>query len=229
MTLNHKETEETKQIWAAKSIQYIRNCPRMSCTIRATVEAFKRLGRIKQGSRVIELGCGHGRAAEALASIVADLDYTGVDFTQALLDEFTLGANNSARSVSLVCADIRELAFEDSEFDVAVSTRVFQYVTDPVAVLAETKRVLLKGGRAVIAVPNAWNPIHAMFYPNRLYSPKEIANWFKKCAFRDISAGSCIFSPRAAAWDSWLYRFEFLSKIPGIGLLGGAAIVSGTK
>ncbi len=201
----------------------------MSCTVRATVEAFKRYGKIKSADRVIELGCGHGRVAEGLASIIPDIDYTGVDFTQELLDEFTLGANNSARSVSLVCADICELPFEDNQFDVAVSTRVFQYLIDPVVALAEAHRVLRKQGRLVIAVPNKLNPLKALFREKRLHTHMEVASWFKNCGFKDIQAGSCIFSPRAAAWDSWLYRFELLGKILGFRLLGGAAIVSGTK
>ena len=201
----------------------------MSCTVRATVEAFRRYGKIKSGDKVIELGCGHGRAAEGLASIVADMDYTGVDFTQALLDEFTFGANNSARRVSLVCADIRELPFEDNEFDVAISTRVFQYLADPVAALAEAKRVLRKGGRIVVAVPNSWNPIQALFYKNRLYTPMQVATWFLKNGFREICIGSCIFSPFAGKWNSPLRNLEMARWIPGINRIGGAAIVGGTK
>lgn len=201
----------------------------MSCTVRATVEAFVRLAKIEPGDKLIELGCGHGRAAEALANVIADLEYTGVDFTQALLDKFTLTGSSLIKEISLVCADISQMPFGENEFDVAVSTRVFQYLPDPVAGLTEAKRVLRKGGRAVVAVPNALNPIQALTYRNRLYSPRDVARWFQKCGFRDIRAESCIFSPYASSWNSWLCALELLRKVPGLRSVGGAAIAVGTK
>jgi len=222
-------TERVMADWEAKSTSYVQRSHRMSSTVRATVEAFVRLAKIRSGNKVIELGCGHGRAAEALVNLIRDLDYTGVDFTQALLDNFVLTESHMLMKLTLVCADISQLPFGNDEFEVAISTRVFQYLADPFIALCEAKRVLQNGGRAVIAVPNAWNPIKALRHYQRLYSPYDVKAWFEKCGFRDICIESCIFSPWARPWSSPVRVLEMLRSVPGLRLLGGAAIVVGTK
>jgi len=224
-----QQTERIRRNWAAKSESYVRRSRRMSSTVRATVEAFVRLAKIRPRATIIELGCGHGRAAEALAHVVEDLDYTGVDFTQALLDSFVLTESPMPRKLSLVCADISRLPFSNDEFEVAISTRVFQYLPDPLTGLAEAKRILREDGRAVIAVPNAWNPIKALRHHQRLCSPRVVKAWFEQCGFRDICVESCIFSPWARPWASPVHLLEGLRYAPGLRFLGGATIAVGTK
>ena len=218
-----------KEHWERKAEGYVAAASRLTCNVRAVAEAFRKHGRIQPGQQVIELGCGHGRVSEGLASLVPEVHFVGVDLTQALLDSFVLGAGSSFSSVRLICADVVSLPLADEQFDVAVSARLFQYLPDPVQTLAEAKRVLRRGGRAVIAVPNRWNPILAMRQSNRLYSPSDIAGWLQKSGFRNIRATSCIFSWRAAQWKSWLSRLEILASVPGLRLLGGAAVAYGTK
>ncbi len=221
--------EKMKLKWAKKEGNYVQVDNRMKSTARATAAAICRLGHIVSGQRVIELGCGHGRIAEAVATIVNGLEYTGVDFTQALLDEFVLQNSGLVKSHALHCADIHSLPFNDAQFDIAFSSRVFQYLENPVTALREAHRTLRKGSRAVIAVPNRLNPLKAFYADPRLVSPYLLAHWFKECGFCDIRAGSCIFWPYPAGWNSVFFRLELLRYIPGVHLLGGAAIVSGIK
>ena len=51
------------------------------------------------------------------------------------------------------------IPFPDSSFDTVVSTQVFEHVENPELAAAEVSRVLKKGGRLVITVPQ-WNELH---------------------------------------------------------------------
>jgi SAM-dependent methyltransferase len=62
------------------------------------------------------------------------------------------------------------LPFDDESFDVVLCTQAFYYVEDPVAGLAEIRRVLRPGGTVVITVPVVWeydrdNPEHRFTEP----------------------------------------------------------------
>lgn len=49
--------------------------------------------------------------------------------------------------------DAHELAFEDARFDAVFALEVLEHIEDPKRVLKEIKRVLKKGGHAVLLVP----------------------------------------------------------------------------
>lgn len=51
-----------------------------------------------------------------------------------------------------------ELDFADGSFDAVVMSLSFEYLTDPRAVLAECRRVLVPGGRMLIGFSNRWFP-----------------------------------------------------------------------
>ncbi len=91
--------------------------------------------------RVLDLGCGTGHSYEELAPRV------------------TVGVDVSARALAgqdreTVVADMRSLPFTDGAFDSVVSIHSIEHVPDPARMLAEVRRVLKPGGRAIFATPN---------------------------------------------------------------------------
>jgi SAM-dependent methyltransferase len=94
------------------------------------------------------LGVGTGRIA--LPFIRAGYDYTGVDISQAMMDQLLAKLENDAQRASyrfqLRQGDITELPFEDSAFDVIIMVHVLHLVADWQAVLREARRVLRPGG-----------------------------------------------------------------------------------
>jgi ubiquinone/menaquinone biosynthesis C-methylase UbiE len=100
------------------------------------------------GMAVVDLGCGPGDTLAAIAARRPTAVLIGVDLAHAA----ARAAAAAVRGRSLmVCADAtRELPLADACVDVVVSHNSLEQVVDPVAVMAEARRLLRPGtGRAV--------------------------------------------------------------------------------
>lgn len=110
------------------------------------------LGVAESGHRVLDLGCGPGRHAAALARRGARV--VGLDLSTALLH-----AARGAGAERLVRADMRSLPLRDAAFDAVLnlftSFGYFAEDTEHEAVVREVARVLRPGGRFVLDFLNA--------------------------------------------------------------------------
>jgi ubiquinone/menaquinone biosynthesis C-methylase UbiE len=98
--------------------------------------------------RVLELGAGTGHNLEHYTDSVAELVMTEPDPHMARrLRERLSEAGTSAGNPSVIEASAEDLPFDDASFDVVVATLVLCTVEDPVKAIAETRRVLVEGGR----------------------------------------------------------------------------------
>lgn len=72
------------------------------------------------------------------------------------------------------------LPFADDSFDVIVNTVSFEYLTQPMAVLAELRRVLKPGGRLIVTFSNRYFPPKAISLWKNLH-PAERLGWVAQC------------------------------------------------
>jgi SAM-dependent methyltransferase len=114
---------------------------------------------LQPGMRVLDVGCGPGRHAHALAA--AGLEVVGVDISQRFVD---LAARDAPPRATFVRADARALAF-DAEFDAAISLcqGAFGLACGPGApldgdgaVLDGITRALRPGGVAAVSAFSAY-------------------------------------------------------------------------
>ena len=108
------------------------------------LEGLVRLGRLDRG-RVLDVGCGTGRPAEALAARGARV--WGVDPSEAMLAR-ARGRKLPGGGVKQARAE--HLPFKPGWFDGVVMRQVVHHVDRPAA-FAEALRVLRPGGRIAIA------------------------------------------------------------------------------
>lgn len=112
------------------------------------------------GKQVLEVGCGAGtdliRFARGGASV------TGVDISSSAIE---LARENFAQNglrADLREADGEHLPFADDTFDLVYAHGVVQYTANAAALVAESRRVLKPGGRAIFQVYNRISWLNAL-------------------------------------------------------------------
>lgn len=117
---------------------------------REEVDRLCSVSGLQPGERVLDLACGHGRIANRLAALGAQV--TGLDATSEFLRLARAEASRLGVTVDYVEGDMRRLPWE-AAFDLVVSWFTsFGYFGDEDnrRVLAEAHKVLRPGGRVVI-------------------------------------------------------------------------------
>jgi SAM-dependent methyltransferase len=103
---------------------------------------------IAPGMRVLDVGCGTGALTDELVRRVAAQDVAAVDpsasFVHAMRDRFP--------GVDVREGSAEQLPFEDDGFDATLAQLVVHFMDDPIAGLAEMRRVTRPGGVVVASV-----------------------------------------------------------------------------
>jgi SAM-dependent methyltransferase len=103
------------------------------------------LARLPADAHVLDVGCGPGTITVDLAARVPDGQVTGIDAAPDVLALARQEAEGQA-NVRFETGDVYRLGFADGTFDVVHAHQVLQHLSDPVAALAEMRRVCRPGG-----------------------------------------------------------------------------------
>ena len=102
---------------------------------------------------VLDVAAGNGNASLAAARRFADV--TSTDFVPELLEQGARRAEAEGLPMLFKVADAEALPFDDSEFDVALSTFGVMFAPDQPRAASELIRVVKSGGRIGLA---SWTP-----------------------------------------------------------------------
>jgi len=104
-------------------------------------------------ARVLDVGCGGGILAEAMARAGARV--LGIDLSQAVLDVADLHALAEKVSVEYRAASAEELAAErPGAFDLVTCTEMLEHVPDPAAAIAALATLVKPGGDVIVSTLN---------------------------------------------------------------------------
>jgi 2-polyprenyl-6-hydroxyphenyl methylase/3-demethylubiquinone-9 3-methyltransferase len=113
------------------------------------------------GKRVLDVGCGGGLLAEAMAEMGAEV--TGIDMAEANLDVARLHALDSGVVVDYRHTSAEALAAaEPGTFDLITCMELLEHVPDPGSLVAACARLLRPGGDVVLSTLNR-NPRSYLF------------------------------------------------------------------
>jgi ubiquinone/menaquinone biosynthesis C-methylase UbiE len=112
--------------------------------------SFARL-ELAEGDDVLDVGCGTGEDALALAARTPGAAVIGVDADAEKIAEAHRRALGVPRPVDFRVGDAYRLEFESAAFDAVRADKVFHHLDDPAKALAEMVRVARPGGRVVVS------------------------------------------------------------------------------
>jgi SAM-dependent methyltransferase len=145
--------------------------------------------------RLLDVGCGTGWLARHFER------YTGVDASPAAVEE----AVRHGRDVCLADVDDR-LPFPDESFDGVVLKDLLEHVADPVAVVAEARRVLRPGGRVFASSPDAQRWVWDDYTHRRPFTRKAFRLLFRdggftveQVGYESVMPGTSIVAARTRA------------------------------
>jgi len=154
--------------------------------------------------RVLDVGCGAGAIARAVAAARPDLEVHACDPSRAAL----ASAAADPGGVRLRRGAAEALPYGGATFDAALLVDVLEHLEDPSAALAEVARVLRPGGLLHVVLPLEGQPGtlyrlagHARWLARRRHTGHVHA--FSAGAYRDLAA-ACGLPVRRTRWSHHL-------------------------
>jgi 2-polyprenyl-6-hydroxyphenyl methylase/3-demethylubiquinone-9 3-methyltransferase len=105
------------------------------------------------GLKVIDVGCGGGILAEAMARKGADV--TGIDLGEKALSVARLHALDEEQKIDYRLVSVEDMAAEhDGEFDLVCCLEMLEHVPDPASIVAACAKLVKPGGRVYFSTLN---------------------------------------------------------------------------
>ncbi len=183
------------------------------------------LPHLAPGKDLLDVGCGPGNLTCDLAARVAPGRAVGIDAAEEVVAAAREEAGRRGVEVEFAPGDVYALTFGDDEFDVVHAHQVLQHLTDPVAALAELRRVVRPDG--LVAVRDSdyaamtWAPAeprldrwlelyHQVTARNGAEADagRHLAAWVRAAGFTDIEVSSSTWTfaePDARRWWGGLW------------------------
>jgi len=104
-------------------------------------------------SKALDLGSGTGILALELAKHFPELEFVGLDLSEAAVSVAREQAAESAVAarVSFECGDAEDMPFDEGSFDLVVSSNTLHLLKNPITMFDEVQRVLSPTGRFIIS------------------------------------------------------------------------------
>lgn len=114
----------------------------------ANIQFLEGTGLLKEGIRILEIGCGAGRLISYLTQ--KGFSVIGFDISRSLIKEGNVRYPDAMKFL----ASGDSMPFSDSTFDVVLSFDVLEHISDVKGHLSEVRRILKTGGFYLFQTPN---------------------------------------------------------------------------
>jgi ubiquinone/menaquinone biosynthesis C-methylase UbiE len=184
----------------------------------ATNSAAFLLPHLRPGLSLLDVGCGPGTITADLARLLAPGRVVGMDRATEIVA--SAAHEHGASNLTFEVGDVYDLAYDDESFDVVYVHQVLQHLSDPVAALAQMRRVVREGGLVAAREADfgayAWYPTderltqwlamyHAVTARNGAQADggRRLVSWARAAGFTDIVASSSNWTFHTPEERSW--------------------------
>jgi ubiquinone/menaquinone biosynthesis C-methylase UbiE len=176
-----------------------------------------RFGRLADGDRVLDVGCGTGSLAFTVPAVANVASVTGIDKATMYVD-YARDRTPDNRFHFQV-ADACSLPFDDASFNRVFSLLVLQFIPEPSRALAEMCRVTRPGGTIAAAVWDGYGGVpyirlvwdiaavidpsleRTLFRP--LNAPNELADAWRAAGLTDVEQTSLLIRMDFASFEDY--------------------------
>jgi 2-polyprenyl-6-hydroxyphenyl methylase/3-demethylubiquinone-9 3-methyltransferase len=162
------------------------------------------------GKRVLDVGCGGGILAEAMARLGASV--TGIDLSEKPLKVARLHLLESGLAVDYRLCSAEDLSIQnEKQFDIVTCMELLEHVPDPSSTIAACARLVKPGGRLFFSTLNR-NPKSYLFavigaeyllklLPKgthdyaRFIKPSELSRWCRDAGLEPLELKGMTYNP----------------------------------
>ena len=118
-----------------------------------------RTARLQPGERVLDVACGTGVIARLAAEAVGSTgSVTGIDLAPDMINVARATPAPAGPPIDWQIGDAAALPLPDDTYDTVLCQMGLMFMSDRPAAVAEMRRTLAPGGRAVVSTPGAIQP-----------------------------------------------------------------------
>jgi ubiquinone/menaquinone biosynthesis C-methylase UbiE len=150
--------------------------PELMTRLLARREAWldARLATLPRGAQVLDVGCGSGATSLRLAQ--KGFRVTGIDISDARIEEAQERARAAGLTVTFLRGDAESLDFRAESFDAVCATAILHHLPDVERDLVLFRGLLKPGGCVIATEPGLLNPlafVRRRFFPTSVHTPDE--------------------------------------------------------
>ena len=171
---------------------------------------------VKDGERLLDIGCGTGSLAFTAAALTRRSEIVGIDPSASFI-EYARSRTNDPR-LSFEIGNALSLPYPDGSFDKCLSLLVIQFIQDVRRAVSEMRRVTRQGGTVAACVWDRDNDeLHTVFWDSaaeldpegkqmrdaRAYVGGQLSALWVESGFAGVEETALVISPEFESFDDY--------------------------